>query len=96
MWTALAQQPPEVQISLLAISVSNLVDQASLQLELPLDADQPVHHTGEIAAARFAVDHALDEVRRKFGRSAVGYAAVALGTQHSVPDDFRELAEHEL
>ena len=96
VWTALAQQPPEAQISLLAISVSNLVDQASLQLELPLDADRPVHHTGEIAAARFAVDHALDEVRRRFGRNAVGYAAVALSTEHSVPDEFRELAEHEL
>jgi DNA polymerase-4 len=96
VWGALAQQPADTQISLLAISVSNLVDQASLQLELPLDPGEPTHHSGEVAAARFAVDHSIDEVRRRFGRSAVGYAGVTLGRQHSVPDEFRELAEHEL
>jgi DNA polymerase IV len=101
VWGALA--PPggagePVEISLLAISVSNLVDQASLQLELPLESavDDPVEHAGDVAAARFAIDHSVDEVRRKFGRAAVGYASVALSDHASVPEEFRELAEHEL
>jgi hypothetical protein len=38
----------------------------------------------------------VDEVRRRFGRSAVGYAGVVLSDHISVPDEFRELAEHEL
>ena len=38
VWAAMAQQPPQTEVSLLAISVSNLIDQAALQLELPLDA----------------------------------------------------------
>jgi DNA polymerase-4 len=88
-----------VQVSLLGISVSNLVDQAALQLELPLDADEHTHPadtSGDAAAARFVVDHSIDEVRRKFGRAAVAYGSVALGTHHSVPEEFRELAEKEL
>jgi DNA polymerase-4 len=96
VFDALARRAEPVQISLLAISVSNLVDQASLQLELPItpaDADSPGSPMG---AARWAVDHSIDAVRKKFGRSAVGYAAVALSTNGAVPDEFRELAEHEL
>ena len=103
VWSALAplvaQSPERVQISLLGISVSNLVDLAALQLELPLDAgvgDHDADTSGDAAGARFVVDHAVDAVRRKFGRSAVAYGSVALGTQVSVPDEFRELAEHEL
>jgi DNA polymerase-4 len=96
VWGALSQPSEErVQISLLAISVSNLVDQASLQLELPLTPDDP-ESAGEVAAARFAIDHSVDEVRRRFGRAAVGYASVALSEHASVPEEFRELAEHEL
>lgn len=96
VWGALSQPSEErVQISLLAISVSNLVDQASLQLELPLEPDNP-ESAGDVAAARFAIDHSVDEVRRRFGRSAVGYASVTLSEHTSVPEEFRELAEHEL
>jgi DNA polymerase IV len=93
---ALADHPDEHDVSLLAISVGNLVDQPVLQLELPLlpdDADRPGSRLG---AARWAADHAVDEVRRRFGRAAVGYASVALSEHGSVPDEFRELAEHEL
>jgi DNA polymerase-4 len=98
VWGALRQPHIDepAQISLLAISVSNLIDQAALQLELPLGPDDPAEHAGDMAAARFAVDHSVDEVRRRFGRSAVGYASVALGAHSSVPEEFRELAEHEL
>jgi DNA polymerase-4 len=67
-----------------------------LQLELPLlpdEAERPGSRTG---SARWAVDHSIDDVRRRFGRSAVGYASVVLSKHRSVPDEFRELAEHEL
>jgi len=99
VWTALGDHPDEMQISLLAISVSNLVDQPVLQLELPVladaadDADRLGSRTG---AARWAVDASMDAVRRKFGRSAVGYASTALSEHASVPEEFRELAEHDL
>lgn len=94
--TALADHPEELQISLLAISVSNLVGQSVLQLELPLTPDEPGRAGSRAGAARWAVDHSIDEVRRRFGRSAVGYASVALSEHTRVPDEFRELAEHEL
>ncbi|MDO8363352.1 MAG: DNA polymerase IV [Actinomycetota bacterium] len=93
---ALAAHPAETQISLLAISVSNLVDQPVLQLELPVLPDEAVRPGSPTGAARWAVDHSMDAVRRKFGKSAVGYASVALSRMSSVPDEFRELAEHEL
>jgi DNA polymerase-4 len=93
---ALSDHPTEFQISLLAISVSNLVDQPVLQLELPLPPDDPERPGSRIGAARWAIDHSVDDVRRKFGRSAVGYASVVLSDRRSVPDEFRELAEHEL
>ena len=84
---ALGDHPDEHQISLLAISVSTLVDQPVLQLELLGD------HVDE---ARWAVDTSMDRVRQRFGRGAVGYASVALSEHARVPDEFRELAEHEL
>ena len=93
---ALADHPDQHQISLLAISVSNLVDQPVLQLELPLQPDEPDRPGSRIGAARWAVDHSVDAVRQRFGRSAVGYAGVVLSRHTSVPDEFRELAEHEL
>jgi DNA polymerase-4 len=93
---ALADHVDQAEISLLAISVSHLVAQPGLQMELPVlpdDATRPGSATG---AARWAVDHSMDAVRQRFGRSAVGYAAAALSRTASVPDEFRELAEHEL
>jgi DNA polymerase IV len=93
---ALADHATEFQISLLAISVSNLVDQPVLQLELPLPPDDAERPGSRIGSARWAVDHSIDAVRRRFGRSSVGYASVVLSEHQSVPDEFRELAEHEL
>ena len=92
----LAGHPDEHTISLLAISVSNLVDQPVLQMELPILPDEAARPGSPTGSARWAVDHSIDAVRRKFGRSAVGYAAVALSKHATVPDEFRELAEHEL
>ena len=96
VYAALGDHPEEATISLLAISVSNLVDQPVLQLELavlPDAAERPGSPTG---AARWAVDTSMDAVRRKFGRSAVGYASTALSEHSTVPEEFRELAEREL
>jgi DNA polymerase-4 len=93
---ALSDHADETQISLLAISVSNLVDQPTLQLELPLPPDDAMRPGSRIGAARWSVDHTVDAVRRRFGRSSVGYASAVLSEHASVPDAFRELAEHEL
>ena len=92
---ALCDHPDQEQISLLAISVSNLVDQPVLQLELPLLPDDAERPGSRVGAARWAVDHSVDAVRLRFGRAAVGYASVVLSRHTSVPDEFRELAEHE-
>ena len=97
--TALSENPGERQISLLAISVSNLVDQPVLQLELPLppaQADDAIRPGSRIGATRWAVDQSIDAVRRRFGHAAVGYASIVFSEHRSVPDAFRELAEHEL
>jgi DNA polymerase-4 len=93
---ALADHPNEHEITLLGISVSNLVDQPVLQMELPVLPDEAERPGSPTGAARWAVDQSMDAVRRRFGRSSVGYAAVALSDVGRVPDEFRELAEHEL
>lgn len=86
----------ERTISLLAISVSHLEDGYPLQLELPLrcadDGRRPGSRKGQ---ARGRADRAIDKIRDRFGRDAVGYAS-ADGAHRSVPDDFRSLAEKEL
>jgi DNA polymerase IV len=89
------QDDPAVEISLLAISVSNLVAQHVLQLELPVPPDDPRRPGSRRGAARWAVDRSMDAVRRRFGRDAVGYLP-ARARAAGVPDEFRELAEREL
>lgn len=95
---ALADHPSEREITLVAISVSNLVDQSALQLELPLDAsgDVALRPGSAQGTARWSVERSVDQIRAKFGRVAVGYASTVLSKHSSVPDEFRELAEHEL
>ena len=94
--TALGDHPAEREISLLAVSVSKLVDQPAIQLELPFGESQVNAHHAAVDADRWAIDRATDAVRRRFGRSALGYGSVVFSTGHTVPDEFRELAEHEL
>lgn len=92
---ALADHPKEREITLLAVSVSHLVDETALQLELPLGLCDDRHRPGTAAgSARWAVDRAMDAIRRRFGRGAVGYATVMFSELGGVPEEFRELAEH--
>jgi len=94
---ALDDHPDEKVISLLAIGMSHLENDAALQLELPFELEDEERRPGtEKGAARWVLDRAIDAVRDKFGRESVGYGSVALRDGGSVPDDFRELAEKEL
>jgi DNA polymerase-4 len=91
---ALADHPGDPEITLLAVSVSKLVDEPGIQLELPLDLGDGAYRPGSVAgAARWAVDHSIDAVRARFGRDSVGYATVVFSGEGRVPEAFRELAE---
>ncbi len=92
---AVAEHPEEDEITLLAVSVSKLVDQPALQLELPFDLPDARRPGGAIGAARRAVDQSVDTIRSRFGRDAVGYATVIFSPENRVPDAFRKLAEHD-
>ncbi len=93
---ALADHPAEREITLLSISVSSLVAEPALQLELPLPLADGGRRPGTArGSARWAVDRAMDQVRARFGRDALGYATVVFREDGGVPDEFRELAESE-
>ncbi|WP_163275218.1 DNA polymerase IV [Cellulomonas iranensis] len=93
-WQAIRDQPGrDVEITLLAVSVTGIVEQEALQLELALHPDDPRRPGSEHGAARWAVDRSVDAVRARFGAHAVGYLPAAMPRLHTVPDEFRELAE---
>jgi DNA polymerase IV len=95
--SALADHPDEQAISLVAISVSNLVHEPVLQLELSLGLhDDALRPGSPLGSSRWAVDRAVDQVRSRFGRDAVDFAAVRFSDLRNVPDAFRELAEREV
>ena len=92
--TALDDHPEERVITLLAISVSHLIYEPALQLELPIELGNERQRPGTAAgAARWALDRSVDGARDRFGRNAIGYASVSLSGTGAVPDEFRELAE---
>jgi DNA polymerase-4 len=96
-WQAIGDQDdPRIEISLLAVSVSNLAIQHTVQLELPLRPEDPRRPGSSVGSARWALDRSVDAVRSRFGRAAVGYLPAAMPRSGGVPDGFRELAEHEL
>ena len=94
---ALADHPSETVVSLLGVSVSGLIDEPNMQLELPFDDEQPlgrpIRPGSRAGSTRSTVDETMDRVRAKFGKDAVGYLSIALADRRSVPDEFRELAE---
>jgi DNA polymerase-4 len=93
----LRSHPEERAISLLAISVSHIEEQAAVQLDLPLGlADEARRPGAKRGMARLLTDRAIDAIRDRFGWESVGYASVALDARRSVPDAFRELAERQL
>jgi DNA polymerase-4 len=96
--SAIFENQEEQEITLLAVSVSNMCPEHSLQLELPLEFPNlrpgVQHRPGSVVdACRWGIDRAVDSIRIKFGRAAVGYATSALSTADRVPEEFRELAE---
>ena len=93
--SALGSHPEERDVTLLAVSVSKLVNEPSLQLELPLGMSDGLRSGSLVGAARWAVDRSVDSIRDRFGRDVVGYATVMFSTEGRVPDAFRELAEHD-
>ncbi len=96
MWQAIAdQQDDAVEITLLAISVSNLTGLHAIQIELPVPPEDSRRPGSATASARWAVDKSMDAVRTRFGRDAVGYLPATL-RRTGMPDDFRELAERDL
>lgn len=94
-WQAISDQEEPLEITLLAISVSNLARQHVLQLELPLDPEDPVRPGSATGAARLALDTSMDVARRRYGRDAVGYLPATLRRTAVAPDAFRELAERD-
>lgn len=94
---ALADHPHERHITLLAVSLSHLRKQPEIQLDLPLGLPDERHRPGtRQGLARWSADSAMDTIRERYGRDAVGYATTALDRRRSVPDAFRELAEKNL
>jgi DNA polymerase-4 len=93
---ALADHPGERRITLLAVSVSNLVATPDLQLELPLGTAGDGQRPGPVSGpARSDMDRSVDAIRARFGRDAIGYADVVLSDQARVPDAFRDLAQRD-
>lgn len=93
---ALRDHPGEREVTLLGVSVANLVPEVPLQLELPLGIGDERQRRGTPAGtARRALDRALDDVRARFGPHAVAHGAVAFRRGGGVPDEFRSLAEHD-
>ena len=93
----LADHPHEKTISLLAVSVSHLEEHWDLELELPFGLEDEARRPGSrLGMARWAADCAIDKIRGRFGWDAIGYGSAALSISHSVPDEFRKLAERDL
>ncbi|HWS58239.1 MAG TPA: DNA polymerase IV [Actinotalea sp.] len=95
VWAAIEDNAGQ-EITLLAVSVSNLGDQRTLQPELDLPPPDPWRPGSTTGLARRAVDGSMDAIRTRFGTDAVGYLPAVSGRAGTVPDAFRELAEHDL
>ena len=94
VWSAIDDNPGQ-EVTLLAVSVSNLTGQRTIQPELDLPPPDPWRPGSATGTARRAVDGSMDAIRTRFGGDAVGYLP-AMRRRGSVSDEFRELAEHDL
>jgi DNA polymerase-4 len=83
-------------LRLLGISLSKLSYSPHIQLELPFAAvsREDVRLAGSTAAIeRERLDEAIDGLRERFGRNAVGPGSLLLGrSESSVPEEFGDLA----
>jgi DNA polymerase IV len=80
-----------------AISVSQLHNLWDVQLELPLGLEDEERRPGSKKRhGALDADRAIDMIRDRFGREAIGYGSVTLEGFRSVPDEFRELGEKDL
>jgi DNA polymerase-4 len=95
-WSAIGDADSPREITLLAITVSNLTGQPVIQPELDLPPPDPWRPGSATGAARRAVDGSMDAIRTRFGGDAVGYLPAVMRRGAAVPDEFRELAEHDL
>ena len=94
---ALLENPEEGVITLLGVSVSHLRERSDIQLDLPLGLRDERRRPGASQGlVRWTADRAMDTIRSRFGREAIGYASVHADRRRSVPDAFRQLAEKEL
>jgi DNA polymerase-4 len=93
----LEEHAVEREVTLLAISVSKLIDESVLQLELPLGQqdDRRARRTTATGATSSTVDRSVDAIRDRFGRGAIGFATVMFSDEQRVPEEFRELAQHD-
>jgi DNA polymerase IV len=89
---ALADHPDERVVSLLGISVSGLVDEHALQLALPLDGTTD----RQAESTKHVLDEAMDQIRERYGKSAVTFLRTAGRSNRGIDDEFRELAERDL
>lgn len=93
-WQAIDDQHDAgVEISLLAVSVSNLMALQAFQIGIPISPDDPRSPGSLAGSARWAADLAMDRARQRFGNNSVGYLPAAMSRSGGVPDAFRELAE---
>lgn len=84
---------PNEPVTLVAISLSGLTDDASVQMELGLEEGDVERVGSQAADTGAAVDRQVDEIRRRFGNSAVIRAGLLGRADRDAPEDFRKLAE---
>lgn len=80
-------------VTLLGLSLSNIVTTPHVQLELELgDSEFSLEESGSSAAGqRLELERALDDLQERFGRDSISRASAQMG-RRSVPDEFRDLA----
>lgn len=84
---------PNEAVTLVGISVSGLLEEAGVQMELGLDEGEVERAGSQAADAGDAVDRQIDQIRRRFGDKAVIRAGLLDRVDRDAPEEFRRLAE---